>query len=218
MKPRLIILCLLLIITISAKSFGQETDKLILKLAPLGLLEPNGQNIHIGTEFISKGPFSIETDVATYIKIFNRGENRIKDRIGIKIKPEIRYYFSSKTPVSNRGFYIANELYLTMDKFKRGDTFRHYSEGLQYDSLYHDFEKIRRFIIGNNFKIGYQTVTKIKLTFDYHLGLGLQYYNATYDYDVPDEPCCETMRFFDIPVYKKMRPVFILGIKLGYIL
>jgi hypothetical protein len=218
MKPRLIILSLLLILISSTKSYGQETDKLIIKLAPLGLLEPYGQNIHLGTEFISKGPFSLETDVATYIKFFNKNENRIQDRIGIKIKPEIRYYFASNKPktINNQGFYIANELYLTMDKFKRRDTFRH--EALPYDSLYQDFEKIRRFIIGNNFKVGYQSVTKWKLTLDYHIGLGLQYYNATYDYDVPDEPCCRTMNFFDIPVYKKIRPVYILGIKLGYIL
>lgn len=221
MNPRFTIFCLLIVITVSTKSFGQKTDNLIFKFAPLGLLEPYGQNIHLGCEFISKGPFTIETDVATYIKLFNRDEIRYKDRIGIKIKPEIRYYLSSKKPktVNYKGFYIANELYFTMDKFKRGDTFTHFDQTIQgIDSSYYDYEKIRRFIVGDNFKIGYQSVTKINLTFDYYFGLGFQYYNASYDYEITDPICCRVMRLFEIPVYKKVRPVITLGIKLGYVL
>jgi len=164
---------------------------------------------------------TIETDIATYIKIFSGDNNRYKDRIGIKIKPEIRYYLSSQKPntFSYKGFYIANELYFTMDKFKRGDTFAHFDQTSQeIDSLYYDYEKIRRFIVGDNFKIGYQSVTKIKLTFDYYFGVGFQYYNASYDYEITDPICCKVMRFFEIPVYKKIRPVITLGIKLGYVL
>jgi len=221
MNSRFSIFYLLLVITISTKSFSQKADNFILKFAPLGLLEPYGQNIHLGSEFISKGPFSIETDIATYIKIFSGDNNRYKDRIGIKIKPEIRYYLSSQktNTFSYKGFYVANELYFTTDKFKRGDTFAHFDQTSQeIDSIYYDYEKIRRFIVGDNFKIGYQSVTKIKLTFDYYFGVGFQYYNASYDYEITDPICCKVMRFFEIPVYKKIRPVITLGIKLGYVL
>jgi hypothetical protein len=221
MIPRFTFLCILIIITASTQSSGQKTDNLIFKFAPLGLLEPYGQNIHLGCEFISAGPFTIETDVATYIKLFNRDETRYKDRIGIKIKPEIRYYLSSKKTktVNYEGFYIANELYLTMDKFKRGDTFIHFNQPRQgVDSLYYAYEKIRRFIVGDNFKIGYQSVTKINLTFDYYFGLGLRYYNGSYDYKVNDPICCRVMRLFEIPVDKGIKPDLTFGIKIGYVL
>ena len=119
---------------------------------------------------------------------------------------------------SYKGFYIANELYFIFDKFKRGDTFIHYDQTLDTNYLYHDYEKIRRFIIGDNFKIGYQSVTKIKLTFDYYFGLGLKYYNGSYDYKITDPICCPVIRLFEIPVYKGIRPDVTFGIKLGYVL
>jgi hypothetical protein len=222
MSIRFQILCLLVLITVSQKSFCQKENNIIVKFAPLGLLEPYGQNIHLGSEFISKGQFSFETDIAAYIRIFGKDNNppRIKDRIGFKIKPEIRYYLNSKKPKTYgyEGFYIANELNFTIDKFKRGDTFTHFDQVLDTAYSYHDYEKIRRFIIGDNLKIGYQSVTKIRLTFDYYFGVGLQYYNASYDYEITDPICCKVMRFFEIPVYKKIRPVITLGIKLGYVL
>lgn len=206
---------------ISGASFSQQTDNIILKLAPLGLMEPYAQNIHLGSEFISKGRFSIETDFATYVKIFNRDENRYKDRVGIKIKPEIRYYLNSIKPedFNYEGFYLANELYFTMDKFKRGDSYFHFDQiSQQVDSQYYDYEKIRRFIVGDNFKFGYQSVTKVKLTFDYYIGVGIQYYNAWYDYEITDPECCKVMRLFEVPVYKKFRPAISFGIKIGYVL
>ena len=218
MRIRLSLLFFLIVISITQETFGQKADKLILKVAPLSLLDPFGENIHVGSEFILKGPLSIETDFATYIRIFD--PPRIKDRIGFKIKPEIRYYLNSKKqkPAYYKGFYIANELYFIFDKFKRGDTFIHYDQALDTNYLYHDYEKIRRFIIGDNFKIGYQSVTKIKLTFDYYFGLGLKYYNGTYDYKITDPICCKVMRLFEIPVYKGIRPDVTFGIKLGYVL
>jgi len=210
------------VITVSQKSFCQKENKLILKFAPLGLLEPYGENIHFGSEFISKGQLSIETDFATYIRIFDRDDDtpRIKDRIGFKIKPEIRYYLNSKKQkaVSYKGFYIANELFFISDRFKRGDTYRQYDQTLDTNYLYHAYEKIRRFELGDNLKIGYQSVTKIKLTFDYYFGLGLKYYNGSYDYKITDPICCPVMRFFEIPIYKGIRPNITFGIKLGYVL
>jgi len=218
MRIRLSLLFFLIVISITQETFGQKADKLILKVAPLSLLDPFGENIHLGSEFILKSPLSIETDFATYIRIFD--PPRIKDRIGFKIKPEIRYYLNSKKQktASYKGFYIANELYFIFDKFKRGDTFIHYDQTLDTNYLYHDYEKIRRFIIGDNFKIGYQSVTKIKLTFDYYFGLGLKYYNGSYDYKITDPICCPVIRLFEIPVYKGIRPDVTFGIKLGYVL
>ncbi|MBW6481221.1 MAG: hypothetical protein K0B37_17465 [Bacteroidales bacterium] len=222
MRIRLSVLFFLIVILNSQNTFSQKADKLILKFAPLSLMDPYGENIHLGSEFISKGPLSFETDFATYILIFDRDNElpRIKDRIGIKIKPEIRYYLNSRKPKSvfYKGFYIANELYLISDKFKRGDTYIHYDHALDTNYLYHDYEKIKRFIIGDNFKIGYQSVTKIKLTFDYYFGLGLKYYNGSYDYEITDPICCPVMRLFEIPVYKGIRPNITFGIKLGYAL
>jgi hypothetical protein len=213
---------LLIAISTTQKTYSQKADKFILKFAPLSLLDPYGENIHLGSEFISKGPLSIETDFATYILIFDRNNDqpRIKDRIGIKIKPEIRYYLNSKKPKSAfyTGLYIANELYFISDKFKRGDTYIHYDQALDTNYLYHDYERIRRFIVGDNFKIGYQSVTKIKLTFDYYFGFGLKYYNGSYDYQITDPIYYPVMRFFEIPVYKGIRLNITFGIKLGYVL
>ncbi len=218
MKIRLSLLFLLIVISITQKSFGQKADNLVLKLAPLSLLDPFGENLHLGSEFNLKGPFSIETDFAIYTSILDH--SRIKDRFGFKIKPEIRYYLNSKKQKTSnyKGFYIANELYFIFDKFKRGDTFIHYEQSLDTSYIYHDYERIRRFIVGDNFKIGYQAVTKIKLTFDYYFGLGLKYYNGSYDYKVNDPICCKTMRPFEIPVDKGIRPDLTFGIKIGYVL
>jgi hypothetical protein len=222
MKKRFSIIFCLIAILITQQAFSQKTDKFILKFAPLSLLDPYGENIHLGSEFLTKGPITFETDLATYILIFDRDKElpRIMDRIGIKIKPEIRYFLNSRKPksVSYKGFYVANELYFVSDKFKRGDTYMHYDQALDTNYLYHDYEKIRRFIIGDNFKIGYQSVTKIKLTFDYYFGLGLKYYNGSYDYKITDPTCCPVIRLFEIPVYKGIRPDITFGIKLGYVL
>lgn len=218
MKNRISLLLLLIIISATYKSFGQNVDILILKFAPLSLLDPFGENVHIGSEFNLNGPFSIEADLATYVQIFD--SPRIKDRLGFKFKPEIRYYLTSKKRKTSDcgGFYIANELYFIFDKFKRGDTFRHYDQTLDTNYLYHDYERIRRFIIGDNFKIGYQAVTKIKLTFDYYFGLGLKYYKGSYDYKVNDPICCNVMRPFEIAVDKGIKPDMTFGIKVGYVL
>lgn len=222
MRIRLPLLLLLIVISITQKTLCQKADKFILKIAPLSLLDPYGENIHLGSEFISKGPLTFETDFAAYIRIFDRDDNtpRIKDRIYFKIKPEIRYYLNSKKQktASYKGLYIANELYFISDKFKRGDIFVHHDQALDTNYLYHAYEKIRRFEVGDNFKIGYQSVTKIKLTFDYYFGLGLKYYNGFYDYEITDPICCKVMRLFEIPIYKGIRPNLTFGIKLGYVL
>lgn len=218
MRIRLSLMFILIVISITQTSFGQKADRLILKFAPLSLLDPFGDNIHLGSEFQVKGPFSIETDFATYVQFLD--SPRIKDRLGFKFKPEIRYYLNSKKQKTSnyKGFYIASELYFIFDKFKRGDTYIHYEQALDTNYLYHDYERIRRFIVGDNIKIGYQAVTRIKLTFDYYFGLGLKYYNGSYDYKVSDPICCKVMRPFEIPVDKGIRPDVTFGIKIGYVL
>jgi hypothetical protein len=219
MRVIFLTLCLFLEISISFRSYCQKEDKLILKFAPLDLIDPYGENIHLGSEFILNSPLTFETDFSAYVGLYNRNKEtpRIADRIGFKIKPEIRYYLNSKEKtVCYRGFYVADELYFITDKFKRGDTFRHYDQALDTSFLYHDYERIKRFVIGNNFKIGYQAVTKFKLIFDFYFGIGLKYYNGSYDYKVPDPICCPVMRFFEIPVYKGIKPSITFGIKLGY--
>jgi hypothetical protein len=217
---RIFLILLLITIAVQQYSFGQKADKLVLKIAPLSLLDPFGSNIHLGSEFFIKDRLSLETDVAAYLRVSDRDDDtpRIKDRSGFKVKPEVRYYLNrpNKEQKTFRGFYIADELFFITDKYRRGDTFVKYNESTQI--MYYDYEKIRRFELGNNVKIGYQAVTKIKLTFDFYIGAGLEYYNATYDYEITDPICCPVMRFFENPIYKGFNGSFTFGIKFGYIL
>ncbi len=208
-------------ILISQEVFCQRENRLILKFAPLGLIETYGKNIHVGAEFLSKGQYTFETDFAVYSRTSEKNKNfpRIKDRTGFKIKPEIRYYLKTKKENARyRGFYIANELFFISDNFKRGDTYIHYDTPLDTSYMYKAYEKIRRFELGDNLKIGYQSVTKIKLTFDYYFGLGLKYYNGSVDNKIIDPICCPVMRFFELPVFKGIRPSLTFGIKLGFVL
>lgn len=222
MRTRILIFLLPAVICITQASFCQDNTSAILKFAPLSLMDPYGENIHFGAEFISDRPLSVETDLAFYIRTYdmNFETPRIKDRKGFKIKPEIRYYLNSekKGKTTYSGLYIADELYLISDRFKRGDTFAHYDFEQDTSYTYFAYEKIRRLEIGNNIKIGYQAVTKIKLTFDFFFGLGLKYHHGTYDFDIADPPCCPVMRIFEVPVMKGLKPGVTFGIKLGYAL
>ena len=103
-KKNIITLYILVVLTITANDLhSQQSDKYIIKFAPLSLIDPYGPNIHFGSEFILKDKLSIETDIAVYIPNPYRKDStpRIKDRIGFKIKPELRYYFSYRISREN---------------------------------------------------------------------------------------------------------------------
>jgi len=211
---RILIFLFLNGILFSQVTFCQNTDHVILKFAPLSLLDPYGQNIHFGAEFIQKGNSSFEVDFAVYISNSN---SRISNRKGFKIKPEIRVFLNKENIVErNKGLYLANELFFIKDNFIRSDTFIGYDQELDTTYLYDDYEIIDRFEIGDNIKIGYQAVTKQNIIIDSFLGIGLRYYNAKYDRKITDEICCPTMRFFELPVGKGVVPSYTFGIKVGF--
>jgi len=207
-------------ILFSQGTFCQNTDHVILKFAPLSLIDPYGPHVHFGLEFISKGKIAFESDFSIYIPniYFNDETPRISNRKGFKLKPEIRFFLNGETvkEKNNRGLYLANEVFFVKDNYKRGDTFRGYDQELDTTYIYFDYEIIDRYEIGDNLKIGYQVIIKEKLIIDSFLGLGLRYYNAKYDYEITDEICCPTMRFFKLPVGKGVVPSYTLGIKVGY--
>ena len=210
------LLIILLIILFSQVTVCQNKDHFILKFAPLSLIDPYGQNIHFGVEFIQKGKISFETDFAVYIPNFYLTP-RISDRKGFKLKPEIRVFLNKENiEERNRGLYLANELFFLKDNFKRNDTFRGYDQELDTTYLYDDYEIIDRFEIGDNIKIGYQAIIKQNIIIDSFLGIGLRYYNAKYNRKITDEICCLTMRFFELPVGKGVIASYTLGIKVGY--
>lgn len=212
-RSMLLLICLALPFQIAS---GQKTDKLIFKVAPLSLLNPYGSNLHLGGEYLIKERLAIEADLAAYIRVFRDGG--IKDRIGFKIKPEIRYYLNSRKKETRtfKGFYIANEVFFLTDRYKSGHDFIDFDQVPEL--IYYAYEKIRRFEIGDNVKIGYQAVTKIRLTFDFYFGAGLEYYNASYDYQITNDRCCRTMMLFENPIYKGFKNSITFGVKFGYII
>ena len=58
-KRQILILLFILFLVLSQNIFSQKEEKLILKYAPLSLIDLFGPNIHFGTEFISKGRISL---------------------------------------------------------------------------------------------------------------------------------------------------------------
>jgi len=212
------ILVILLFSIFSQNAFSQKKEKFILKFAPLSLLDPYGPNYHFGSEFFIKGRISIETDFAIYIPNYNKNDEtpRIKDRNGFKIKPEIRFYFKQKDSAGTayKGWYFADELFFIKDRFKQGDTFITQDHTEQY----FDFEIIKRMEIGNNIKIGYQSIIKNKVIIDSYLGIGIKYIDSKYEYEITDDICCLLNRYFELPLGKGLKPNFTFGVKIGYII
>lgn len=203
----------------SQSVYSQKSKHLILKFAPLSLLDPYGPNYHFGIEVITKGNISVETDIAVF-RTYNRGDLAVPKYVGnngFKIKPEIRYYLYPKNRegVKNKGIYIANEVFFTKNRQVRGDTFIHFDQDTDTSYIYTDYDIIKRFEIGNNIKIGCQGIIKDRLVIDLFVGVGVKYYHTQYEYEVPDEICCHVIRFFQLPMGEGFRPRITFGIKAG---
>ena len=203
----------------SQLAFSQNTDYVILKFAPLSLIDPYGPNIQFGAELIQKGKISFELDFALFLRNFYLIDKtpRISDRKGFKLKPEIRFFLSKENiEERNRGLYLANELFFVKDNFKRNETFRGFDQELNTYYVYYSDEIIDRFEIGDNIIFGYQAVIYQDIIIDTFLGLGLKYYNAKYNREITDEICSHPLRIFELPVGSGVIASYTLGIKVGY--
>ncbi|MEA1878366.1 MAG: hypothetical protein U9N86_16110 [Bacteroidota bacterium] len=68
----------------------------------------------------------------------------------------------------------------------RGDTFIHFDQETDTSYIYTDYDIIKRFEIGSIIKIGCQGIMLERLVVDLFVGLGVKYYHAQYEYEVPD--------------------------------
>lgn len=220
---RIIARILILLISILGFSQGvsaQKPSATVISFTPLSLINPTGSNIQLGAELI-RGKWSYGSDIAVYLSHSSKkGDYRIADRLGFKIRPEIRYYFKPRLEDEkpHLGFYVANELLFIKDHYKRGDRFMEdwdTPEGQR--NYFYDYDIIRRYEFGSNFKLGYQSILWKRLTLDWFTGIGIKYINATYEYRVPYETYFPLMRFFEPPTYNGFRPWFSLGVKIGVI-
>ena len=196
--------------------FGQ-TSSVVIKFNPFALINPKGPNVQLGAEYV-KGKWSYGSDIGVFLTSSSeKGDYRIADRRGIKIRPEVRYYFKPDLDAEKPrlGPYVAGELSLVKDHFKLGDTFVKEWNSDGPDDLFYDYHIISRYEASLRLKIGTQVILWKRLALDMYVGMGLRYNHATFEYRVPYENCCPVMRFFETPIYTGFRPLLALGVKVG---
>jgi len=225
-NSQFIILSLLLSFFIGISNLNAQTDKnVILKWAPLNLIDPFGSQLLLGGEFMLNEKIGLEINVAAFIplyELFDSSEPEIKDQYGIKLKPEIRYYSKSRSLAidgeNNKKFsskYVAYELFFVGKQYKRGDTFVTPDENPENRETFFEYETIGGFEIGNNAKFGYQYISASGFAFETYFGFGFAFYNYKYIYEVQAYECCPTMDFLRERTGKGIRANITLGIKLG---
>ena len=204
---------------------AQTSQKPILKIAPLNLIDPFGSQLLLGGEFMLSENVGLEINIAAYTplyEMFDSDKPEIKNQYGIKLKPEIRHYSKSRS-LANDGesdkkfssMYVAYELFFVGRKYDRGDTFVVYDENPENRETFFEYETIGGFEIGNNAKIGYQYISTSGFTFETYFGFGIAYYNYDYIYEVQALECCKTLDLFRGRTGIGFRPNITLGIKLG---
>ena len=103
------VICFIAIVFFINIGFAQKNlqyDKWILKFSPLSLINPDGPNFHVATEYRFAFRWSAQVDIGLPVKILTFGEKGSKhDANYLNVRSELHYYFANRNNVGYLQFF-----------------------------------------------------------------------------------------------------------------
>ncbi len=169
-----------------AQTDSTQKHPLILKIAPLALLDPQTPVLLVGMEYIFHSHWGLEGNIGvnpfvtnatkpvdTYVRF---DDHPSYNQYQLKLKSEVRYYLSKKrTP---KGVYFALEMYYVFVRAERDDF--HYQYEKVANIVYeYDHARIIKNLFGNNLKFGGQVMGR-RFGMDMFVGVGYRISSTHY--------------------------------------
>jgi hypothetical protein len=183
-------------------AYASEQHKLILKLAPLSLIDIT-PTVQAGIEYLFTSHFGLQQEVG--YGNFSYWESKQVFRL----RTEARYYLS---PQNNPGFYLALEGF-----YKYLDDSGHYKFFFIFPTR--EPEPEQRSIFGLHFKWGKQLLLGKNWILDMYMGVGFRrakvhtWQQERTDYEQPGGPLVFPAHY---QTYYENWPSLTLGVKIGY--
>jgi hypothetical protein len=170
-----------------------KKGKIVLKYAPLSILDPNLTTLQFGLDYYLNDKNSIQIEYGQKIPFSNSVQLRssFKGGDGFRIKLESHYYFASNT--YNRQ-YLGIETFYWKNKYYSTDAF--------LDTILHqdkDFEYlVNKKAYGLGLKYGFIINVSKRLELELYAGIGLKYFDiSNFDRNLNRQNCIQYIKTYE---------------------
>lgn len=191
--------------------------KILVKWAPLNLLDPVYPALQLGVEFYLKDRWSLEQSLGGCLNCNRKGTatHMLPYVDALKIRTQGRYYLKKDRKELLGGSYFGGEVYYVWGQYQREAFFVENEGG---DNCFDSFGVNRR-AMGGNILYGYQLITKRGFVLDAFGGVGLRQERVNHSDRIcpgviESTPDCLFCGLHDAK--NQWRPAVVLGVKVGW--